>query len=195
MRKPTIQELTEYCNNPEQAEMFFNYFESNGWKVGKNHMKNWKSALTNWCKKDYNKPKQTAVEKVYEATEKKQTPVDRLWQRMAETYGHKWVSSFGEKPTLPWINKINNSEPLFLKAGIDEMFIQLPEWPPTLPEFISLCKAGERRLADRQKIKELKEKKVLALEDYREARKQRLNERNKQLPKIEKTISELRAMF
>lgn len=27
---------------------FFNYYESNGWRVGKNPMKNWRAALVNW---------------------------------------------------------------------------------------------------------------------------------------------------
>ena len=31
-----------------EAQKFFNYYESNGWKVGKNHMKNWKAAANNW---------------------------------------------------------------------------------------------------------------------------------------------------
>ncbi len=31
-----------------EAEKFVNYYESNGWKVGKNPMKNWKAAANNW---------------------------------------------------------------------------------------------------------------------------------------------------
>ena len=31
-----------------EAEKFVNYYESNGWKVGKNSMKNWKAAANNW---------------------------------------------------------------------------------------------------------------------------------------------------
>ena len=31
-----------------ESEKFFNYYESNGWKVGKNPMKNWKAAANNW---------------------------------------------------------------------------------------------------------------------------------------------------
>jgi hypothetical protein len=31
-----------------EAEKFFNYYESNGWRVGKNPMKNWKAAANNW---------------------------------------------------------------------------------------------------------------------------------------------------
>ncbi len=31
-----------------RAEVFFNFYESNGWKVGRNPMRNWKAALSNW---------------------------------------------------------------------------------------------------------------------------------------------------
>lgn len=49
--------------NFEQAKnegiKFFNYYESNGWKVGKNKMVNWKSALSGWLSrsKDYERSK------------------------------------------------------------------------------------------------------------------------------------------
>lgn len=63
--KPTLQEITEvmavkikekYGSNVQdalihdQAECFYNYYESNGWKVGKNPMKNWHCAIGNWIK-------------------------------------------------------------------------------------------------------------------------------------------------
>jgi len=31
-----------------EADKFFNYYESNGWKVGKNSMKNWKASVAGW---------------------------------------------------------------------------------------------------------------------------------------------------
>lgn len=33
---------------PREAEAFFYYYESNGWRVGKNPMKCWRSALSGW---------------------------------------------------------------------------------------------------------------------------------------------------
>lgn len=53
MKKPTLEEVTDYFEekgHPQQAEIFFNYYESNGWKVGKNPMKNWKASVQNWIK-------------------------------------------------------------------------------------------------------------------------------------------------
>ena len=51
-----IPDLTEVIDHfsakghPEEAERFFNYYESNGWRVGKYQMKNWKAAAANWIK-------------------------------------------------------------------------------------------------------------------------------------------------
>ena len=49
--KPSISEIQEYCNerkNNINAEKFFNYYESNGWMVGKNKMKDWKACVRTW---------------------------------------------------------------------------------------------------------------------------------------------------
>ena len=57
--KPTIDEIQDYCierNNNVNAEHFFDYYESNGWKVGKNSMKDWKAAVRTWERSEYRKP-------------------------------------------------------------------------------------------------------------------------------------------
>jgi len=49
--KPSFDEITDYCNernNNVSAEKFYNYYESNGWKVGKNAMKDWKACVRTW---------------------------------------------------------------------------------------------------------------------------------------------------
>ena len=55
-KKPSIEEIKEYCierKNVVDAESFFNYYESKGWKVGKSPMKDWKSAVRTWEKNNY----------------------------------------------------------------------------------------------------------------------------------------------
>lgn len=50
-KKPTLDDLQNRIsamNYQVDAVKFFNYYESNGWKVGRNKMKCWKSALTTW---------------------------------------------------------------------------------------------------------------------------------------------------
>jgi DNA-binding Lrp family transcriptional regulator len=51
--KPTIEELETYIKEKKyciDALKFYSYYESNGWKVGKNKMTNWKAALVTWEK-------------------------------------------------------------------------------------------------------------------------------------------------
>ena len=38
---------------------FLNYYESNGWKVGKNPMKDWKAAVRTWEKSGFNTQKRS----------------------------------------------------------------------------------------------------------------------------------------
>lgn len=61
--KPTLSEIKQYCierGNKVDAQHFFDYYESNGWKVGKNSMKNWQAAVRTWEKNSYtNTTKQT----------------------------------------------------------------------------------------------------------------------------------------
>ena len=61
--KPTIEEIENYCkerNNSINAVEFYNFYESKNWFIGKNKMKNWKSAIVVWEqreKKDTSKKK------------------------------------------------------------------------------------------------------------------------------------------
>ena len=52
---PTVDEVREYCrsrHNAVNAEAFVAFYTSNGWKVGKNTMKDWKAAVITWEKRD-----------------------------------------------------------------------------------------------------------------------------------------------
>lgn len=48
---PTLEEVKAYCTergNKVDPERWFDYYTSNGWKVGKNPMKDWKAAVRTW---------------------------------------------------------------------------------------------------------------------------------------------------
>lgn len=52
---PTVEEVSAYCkerNNSVDPDRFVDYYTSNGWMVGKNHMKDWKASVRTWEKKD-----------------------------------------------------------------------------------------------------------------------------------------------
>lgn len=56
---PKIEEVQAYCkerNNNVDAERFIDYYTSNGWMVGKNKMKDWKSAVRTWERNGYSTP-------------------------------------------------------------------------------------------------------------------------------------------
>ena len=63
--QPTLEEVQAYCverGNGVDPQRFVDYYSSNGWKVGKNPMKDWKAAVRTWERNNVTtvtKPKQT----------------------------------------------------------------------------------------------------------------------------------------
>ena len=56
-QKPTFEEVKAYCterNNNIDAQLFIDFYESNGWKVGKNAMKDWKACIRTWERNNKN---------------------------------------------------------------------------------------------------------------------------------------------
>lgn len=52
---PTLEEVKSFVfekNLGMDAERFYNHYTSNGWKVGRNKMVDWKAACYNWLKKE-----------------------------------------------------------------------------------------------------------------------------------------------
>jgi DNA-binding PadR family transcriptional regulator len=58
-KKPSVEDVNNYCilrKNNIDAETFVDFYESKGWMVGKNKMKDWKAAVRTWEKKKHKKP-------------------------------------------------------------------------------------------------------------------------------------------
>ena len=56
---PTLEDVQLYCNEKGyniEASRFIDYYTSNGWKVGKNSMKDWKAAVRTWERSASGKP-------------------------------------------------------------------------------------------------------------------------------------------
>ncbi len=67
--KPELHEVQNHFEEVgylEEADNFFNYYESNGWKVGKNAMKDWKAASRNWIKNSKNFKKHDTTKSNYD---------------------------------------------------------------------------------------------------------------------------------
>ena len=60
--KPTIEEITLYVAEKGYTfnpQAFFDYYEANGWRVGKNPMKKWKAACANWQRMEQERKQDT----------------------------------------------------------------------------------------------------------------------------------------
>lgn len=70
---PTVEEVRAYClerKNNVNPEKFIDYYTSNGWKVGKNPMKDWKAAVRTWEKNSFdNRSKQQPAQPPKQETE------------------------------------------------------------------------------------------------------------------------------
>lgn len=81
-RKPTLSEVEDYIavrGSDVDPEAFFAYYESNGWKVGGNPMKDWHAAVVTWEKRQKaDKQRQHA---------KTETSFERSMRVLDEMYG------------------------------------------------------------------------------------------------------------
>ena len=61
--KPSLEEVRLYCHEKKYGvnpEAWMDFYESNGWKVGKNPMKDWKAAIRTWARNNYGEPVKAA---------------------------------------------------------------------------------------------------------------------------------------
>lgn len=55
-KRPTIDEVRDYCrerNNGVDADRWYAYYESNGFKVGRNPMKDWRACIRTWERQQF----------------------------------------------------------------------------------------------------------------------------------------------
>lgn len=62
--KPTLEQIKEYCltrKNNIDAQHFMDFYESKGWKVGNQPMKDWKACVRTWEQRNKQENKSTKV--------------------------------------------------------------------------------------------------------------------------------------
>ena len=93
--KPTVEEVREYCmerKNNVDPDAFVDFYDSKGWKVGKEPMKDWKAAVRTWEKRESREPpkgqpRQQAPPK-WQYQDQRTYDYDELEKRLlARTYG------------------------------------------------------------------------------------------------------------
>lgn len=75
---PSLEDVRAYCserNNSVDPQRFIDFYESKGWMVGKNKMKDWKAAIRTWEQRDNGKNKKE----------------DDISARQRENYGSHWT--------------------------------------------------------------------------------------------------------
>lgn len=71
---PTLEQVTSYCSerkNNVDPQRFIDFYESKGWMVGKNKMKDWQAAVRTWEQRDNEPHKSKAAQELddfYEMT-------------------------------------------------------------------------------------------------------------------------------
>lgn len=67
---------------------------------------------------------------------------ERLFQRLENFYGAKWVDSLGgisrERVKQAWAEELAGYAAMEIKRGLDSC--KTRQWPPTLPEFLMACR-------------------------------------------------------
>lgn len=59
---PSVEEVAEYCKergNSIDPQRFWDYYESKGWFVGRNKMKDWKASVRTWERNEIDDPRVT----------------------------------------------------------------------------------------------------------------------------------------
>lgn len=85
--RPTVEDVVAFCNEKGitiDAQAFVDYYEANGWRVGKNPMKDWRAAVRNWARRDAERKAEKTAPKV------KAAPPTMYYSGQRETAGGSW---------------------------------------------------------------------------------------------------------
>lgn len=97
---PTVDMVKAYCKergNNVDAEMFYDFYESKGWMVGKNKMKDWQSAVRTWERSNKNETPNTPNQEKIEEGRRAQEEAER---QMEEQHKEEMSRFMAEHPEL-----------------------------------------------------------------------------------------------
>ena len=79
---PSLEEVRAYClerNNGINPESFIDYYTANGWKVGRNPMRDWRAAVRQWEQRRKEAP-------APQAPRPQQQPKESVYERNARAF-------------------------------------------------------------------------------------------------------------
>ena len=107
--KPTIEEVDAYIKEKDyhfDAEQFWNHYESVGWMIGKNHMKDWHCACATW----EGRRKREIKEKEDSEPSDARAPMDvEQWER-----NQRWM----EENTPKYVGKISFDDFISMRGEV-----------------------------------------------------------------------------
>lgn len=68
--------------------------------------------------------------------------LEKLWETMVETFGHRWTSSFGDcpRPDHAWAKHLSGLNGRQIANGLAQLNdLDDKEWPPSATQFRSMC--------------------------------------------------------
>jgi len=142
--KPSIQEIKDYCREHGynvDPLAFLAFYESNGWKVGRNPMKNWRAACTTWHKRNAGTP----------ASGPRPTPAPEPTRNLAalvEAEKRKLAAKGYTKNCLIEFNAIKDEMKTRIPAGEWEQWIR-PLGPGCANHDTVICFAPTEEIADK----------------------------------------------
>ena len=77
--------------------------------------------------------------------------IDRLWEVMADLFGHKWTSSHDFSDNGSWTSFLEDLNGKQFKTGIDALKDWTESWPPTATDFRNMC-LGRARGGEEQNM-------------------------------------------
>lgn len=92
-----------------------------------------------------------------------------LWRRMTELYGHKFTSAYGDEPNDTWARALAHTTGRQIANGLQACFRREDNWPPTLPEFVEMCRP-RRQLPEFPALEKPRSDKGTAARHIREIR-------------------------
>ena len=108
-QKPKIEEIQAYCKvrqNNINADEFYDYYESKGWMIGKNKMKNWQAAIRRW---ERNTRGKTEIESGNRECLQDSTVITAQYAKVAEVAAQNPLDLESVKKKLVFIPKTQNN--------------------------------------------------------------------------------------
>ena len=88
-KKPDVFEVAAYCRerqNGVDPQAFVDFYESKGWMIGKNPMKDWKAAVRTWERQRNTPPSTADPTKFY-------NPEPTDWSKLGQIYGSSPITT------------------------------------------------------------------------------------------------------